>query len=78
MKRPAIVRILLAATLGGVLLALSNWLIEGTWHLIGAGITALLLMLSRYLLSRYDEQLRKPRRLRWPGRQSRDDGSSST
>ncbi|HEV3284555.1 MAG TPA: hypothetical protein VG010_10140 [Solirubrobacteraceae bacterium] len=68
MKRRSPIRILVAVVAGAVAFALFSWLTEGTWHLLDVVTTALLAMLIAYLLNRYDEQLRKPRRVRWPTR----------
>jgi len=76
-QRPTLPRIVLAIAVGTAAYALLSWLIEGTWDFIGGLGTVVFAFLVLYLLRRYDEQLRKPRRLPWPGRQSRDASSST-
>jgi peptidoglycan/LPS O-acetylase OafA/YrhL len=77
MKRPRAFRLLLAVVVGGFGFALVNWLSEGSWHFLGAVVGALLVVLLIYGVDHYDAQLRNPRRLRRPGRRSRDAGGST-
>jgi hypothetical protein len=68
-----LVRYPLAITVTAVLWL---WLLGGS--LIGAVVMASLLLLIGHLLERYDEQLRKPRRLPWTKPRDSGDASGST
>ncbi len=68
-----LLRYALAIAVGAVLWL---WLFGGS--LIGAVVMASLLLLIGHLLERYDEQLRKPRRLPWTKPRDSGDASGST